>query len=201
MPVPWLRVDFALWGIFLLVWAVAAPFSRKTVRKEPIRARLRYGALGAIAALLLSPALSIPLLDRPALRDAHRAGHLLLVPGSIGALSVCLTALGVSFAIWARFTLGRNWSGTVTVKENHTLVQNGPYALVRHPIYTGIFVGVTGMFLGMGIGPLRLLLGLLPLLLSFRFKMATEERFMTEQFGEAYGAYRRRVKALIPFLW
>jgi protein-S-isoprenylcysteine O-methyltransferase Ste14 len=199
---PWRMINLALWGLFLLVWLGAAPFSRKTVRREPIASRLRYVAFGLVAGLLLNPRLiPIPLLDGPDLPDAVRAGHLLPVTAPMAALSVTLTALGIAFAFWARFTLGKNWSGTVTVKEDHALIQTGPYALVRHPIYTGALVGICGTLLGMGLPPLRAAFGIIPLVVALRVKMATEERFMTETFGEAYPAYRQRVKGLIPFVW
>jgi protein-S-isoprenylcysteine O-methyltransferase Ste14 len=199
---PWRLINVGLWALFVLVWLAAAPFSRKTVRREPIASRLRYLAFGLVAGFLLNPRLfPIPLLDGPDLADAMRTGHLLPVATPLAIFSVALTALGIAFAFWARFTLGRNWSGTVTLKEDHTLVQTGPYALARHPIYTGALVGILGTLLGIGLPPLRVLLGMVPLLVAFRVKMATEERFMTEHFGDAYPAYRQRVKGLIPFVW
>ena len=117
----------------------------------------------------------------------------------LGPLSVVLTAMGIGFAAWARFTLGRNWSGTVTLKEDHELVQRGPYGLTRHPIYSGAVLAAVGTVLA--IGTLRTLLVIPLLVVVLRLKMGVEERFMSEHFGAAYGAYRERVKGLIPFVW
>ncbi|HEY2518283.1 MAG TPA: isoprenylcysteine carboxylmethyltransferase family protein [Polyangiaceae bacterium] len=195
------KITLGLWCIFLLVWLVAAPFSRKTVRREPWSSRLRYLAGGVVSALLLHPAIRIPGLGEPSSQEWLRTGHVPQVGPVIGAVSVGLTALGIAFAIWARFTLGKNWSGTVTVKENHTLVERGPYALVRHPIYTGLLLAFFGTFLSLGTHPVRLVLGVAALTFALRAKMATEERFMLDQFGEAYVDYRRRVRSLIPFVW
>ena len=76
-----------------------------------------------------------------------------------------LTAIGIALAIWARFSLGSNWSGTVTLKENHELIRSGLYGRIRHPIYTGILLGAFGS--GMIDGEVRDLLGFLILLCSF----------------------------------
>jgi protein-S-isoprenylcysteine O-methyltransferase Ste14 len=117
----------------------------------------------------------------------------------VGLLSVAVTALGIGFAVWARFTLGRNWSGTVTVKKDHELVQRGPYAISRHPIYSGAVLAVLGTV--MAFGTVRAALVVPVVVVAFRMKMAVEERFMTEQFGAAYADYRQRVKGLIPLVW
>ena len=109
------------------------------------------------------------------------------------------TITGVAFAIWARVTLGRNWSGMVTVKQDHELIRRGPYALVRHPIYTGIAFAAAGtvIFYGEIIG----LLFMVAMLSVMLHKMIIEERFMTEQFGSAYTDYKNRTKAFVPFAW
>jgi protein-S-isoprenylcysteine O-methyltransferase Ste14 len=197
----WDTVDLALWIVFFVVWVAAAPFSRKTVRKEPIAARMRYAFFGVIAAALINPRLPVPWLDGFDPRTSVRAGLWGDVPPWLGLLSVALTAAGVTFAFWARFTLGRNWSGTVTLKEDHTLVQTGPYALARHPIYTGLVVAFIGTFLGVGVGLPRILLGVAAIVVGLSLKMRTEERFMLEHFGDAYADYRRRVRGLIPFVF
>jgi protein-S-isoprenylcysteine O-methyltransferase Ste14 len=116
-----------------------------------------------------------------------------------GALSVVLTAAGIAFAIWARFTLGRNWSGNVTVKEGHELLRRGPYALARHPIYSGALLAILGTSLA--VGTVRAVLLVVPLVFVLRFKMRNEEELMAGEFGEEYAEYRRRVKGLVPFVW
>jgi protein-S-isoprenylcysteine O-methyltransferase Ste14 len=113
-------------------------------------------------------------------------------------LGLLITAAGIAFAMWARIWIGRNWSGTVTIKEDHELVQSGPYALVRHPIYSGFLLA----FLGTGVieGQVRALVGFLLVLFGWGLKLRLEESFMVEQFGNAYSAYKKRVKALVPFV-
>jgi protein-S-isoprenylcysteine O-methyltransferase len=115
---------------------------------------------------------------------------------SVVGLAVC--AAGMAVLVWARQTLGRNWSQTVSAKEGHELVTSGPYRFVRHPMYTGGFVAclasavVAGgpfVFAALTLGPL------------FLWRVRAEDRLMTEQFPAEYPAYMARTKALIPFVW
>ena len=112
---------------------------------------------------------------------------------------VAMCAVGVAFAIWARRTLGKNWSGNPTIKEGHELVTTGPYRLVRHPIYTGLILVIVGTLIGTG--KVSDLLILAFLCIAGLVKIRIEESLMTRQFPEAYPAYRRRTKALIPFIF
>jgi protein-S-isoprenylcysteine O-methyltransferase Ste14 len=119
--------------------------------------------------------------------------------GAIGWAGFAITVAGVAVAIWARLYIGRNWSGTVTVKQDHELVRNGPYALVRHPIYSGLALAILGTALA--VGEVRCLLAFVLVVFEFKRKSSLEERFMIEQFGAKYVRYRREVKALVPFVW
>jgi protein-S-isoprenylcysteine O-methyltransferase Ste14 len=117
-----------------------------------------------------------------------------------GVIGVAVNVTGVAFAIWARLVLGRNWSGLVmTVKEQHELVQGGPYAIVRHPIYTGLLLAMLGTALT--IGTLATYVGVAAGLVAFLIRVNVEERLMCEQFGAAHDAYRQRTRKLIPFVW
>jgi protein-S-isoprenylcysteine O-methyltransferase Ste14 len=109
-----------------------------------------------------------------------------------------LVVLGLAFAVWARIHLGRNWSGAVTVKDDHELIRTGPYGLVRHPIYSGLLLAVLGT--AIAFGEWRSLLALGFLTIAFLFKLHREERFMSESFPDDYPRYRAEVPALIPFI-
>jgi protein-S-isoprenylcysteine O-methyltransferase Ste14 len=106
---------------------------------------------------------------------------------------------GLGFSIWARRVLGRNWSAIVTVKQEHELIQTGPYRYIRHPIYTGILVGCIGSAIPAsewrGYGACLLVL------LAFTIKLKIEEHWMTEYFGPLYAQYQKRTRMLIPFIW
>ena len=109
-----------------------------------------------------------------------------------------MVAAGLGFAMWARVHLGRNWSGIVTVKEDHALVRTGPYRAVRHPIYTGLLLALIGT--AMAIGQWRGVLAVIFMLIGFLWKIHVEEKRMCENFPE-YGDYRRETAALIPLLY
>lgn len=179
-----------LWLIILAVWLVGALFTKRTVRREPLGYTVVQRGL-AIAAyvLLLDTGNPIGWMHWRFVRQG------LVWPYA----GVAITGLGIGLAIWARLLLGGNWSANVTVKESHELIRNGPYRFVRHPIYTGISLAIAGTALAMG--EVRGLVALAFAVAAWRVKWPVEERFMTEQFGDRYVEYRRRVKALIPGVW
>jgi len=115
-------------------------------------------------------------------------------------LGTVFCASGIAFAIWARVTLGRNWSANPTIKEGHELITRGPYHFVRHPIYTGILLGLLGSLVLEG-GEVRDALMYLFIVIGLRLKSRIEEKFMLQTFPGQYPHYCRRVKAIIPFVW
>ncbi len=115
----------------------------------------------------------------------------------IAGLATCIA--GVGFAIWARTVLGENWSGEVTLKKEHELVQTGPYKIVRHPIYTGFEIGLLGVIIT--IGQLKGMVGLAIVFVNHYFKTRMEEDIMYGQFPTQYPVYVKRVKRLIPFIF
>ncbi len=190
MHLNYYRLALDLWDVLLLVWLIGAFTTKSTARRQSSRSRVVqsiltvYGLYLAIALHVHSGWLNTPLYTPT---DAT------------GTLGLLLTLLGVVFAIWARVTLGANWSGTVTLKQDHTLVRRGPYAIVRHPIYTGFLLGALGV--GIIIGEVRGLVGTAIVFVGFWLKYKMEESFMLENFGEQYAVYQREVKALIPFIF
>jgi protein-S-isoprenylcysteine O-methyltransferase Ste14 len=119
-----------------------------------------------------------------------------LFSGFLGA-GVC--AGGVAFCFWARRTLGGNWSGTVTLKRDHELIQRGPYGLARHPMYTGILTGLLGAALT--VGQVGNFLGVALLTFAMVRKMGLEESYMVRHFGRRYSEYSKKVKRLVPFVY
>lgn len=178
----------ALWGLWLAYWMAAGWRTKPVQRAESAASRLSHLVLLLLGVgLLVSPRFAGPLLTTR------------FLPATAWSfwLGAALVAAGIGFAIWARVQLAGNWSGTVTVKQDHTLTRDGPYRFVRHPIYTGILTGLLGS--AIAAGEWRALLGLALITLSFLRKIAIEEQFMTAQFGEAYARYRAEVPALIPW--
>jgi protein-S-isoprenylcysteine O-methyltransferase Ste14 len=116
-----------------------------------------------------------------------------------GILGVLISITGVSFAIWARRTLGTNWSAKVTLKKEHELVKSGPYSIVRHPIYTGFELATLGPVLI--VGQLKGFIALLIIFCAHVYKIGMEEKLMNQQFPGKYADYSKRVKRLLPFIY
>jgi len=100
------------------------------------------------------------------------------------------------FAIWARSTIGKDWSAEVQIKQGHELIRTGPYRMIRHPIYTGLLVAVAGT--AIATGQVRSILGFLIILFGFIRKAKKEESFLSAEFGAAFAEHRRRTGFFLP---
>lgn len=116
----------------------------------------------------------------------------------VWTMGLALTAVGVGISIWARLSLGSNWSGMVTLKEDHQLVGTGLYRWIRHPIYTGILLAMVGT--AMIAGNLRACLAVVLALATLYFKARREERFLREEFGTRFEEHSRRTGMFLPRL-
>jgi protein-S-isoprenylcysteine O-methyltransferase Ste14 len=183
----WRYLIPAFWAVWIVGWTIAA-IGIKRARWRESRATAIYNRLPVILAIvmLINPRwLPVSLTYR------------LIPPGpELPALGTILVAAGLLFAVWARVHLGRNWSGAVTVKENHTLIRSGPYRFVRHPIYSGILLAFIGTALAIG-APYGFIAMVL-MLLGFGLKLRVEEARMRETFPAEYDDYSRRTARLIP---
>jgi protein-S-isoprenylcysteine O-methyltransferase Ste14 len=182
-------IIIALWGLWIVYWLIAAIGGKPVERREGSWSRLTHHIPLTLGAVLIA----VPNFLGGFLEGFFRPATLILF-----WISVALVAIGLAFAVAARVWLGGNWSGTVTVKAGHELVRSGPYACVRHPIYTGLLLALIGTTLA--VGQWRALLGLALVIVGIVRKLTMEERFMTEEFGAAYVDYRQRVAMLVPFL-
>lgn len=187
VPLQWINV---CWLIFGLYWLVSALNRKATKKRETYVQRLAY---------------TVPLffafwfLFRPEAHDYALLGTR-FVPRGIAWewVGVALTAAGISIAIWARRHLGANWSGIVTLKEGHELIRTGPYRAIRHPIYTGILIGLCGTMIT--IGEVRGLVGLAVAWFSFYIKARREESFLSQEFGPAFIEHQRNTGMFLPRL-
>jgi len=187
----WLRFLFpAMWLAYIAYWRAMAADLKSDERSESASSRLQRFAVMILALVLLGvPGIKLSVLDRR------------FLPASmlwfwIGAF---VTAAGLLFSVWGRRYLGRNWSQAVAIKKDHELITGGPYSLVRHPIYTGLVTGLFGCALAEGEWRGLLAVGLVFIVLLR--KLLLEERWMREQFGEAYKNYARQVRALVPYVF
>lgn len=193
MDLPYGQVIAACWGIFVVVWLIAAFFTKRTVERSSSLWRVFWIA-GLLAILVLAGRTDGGLWQRL----PQGLDFTWVDTPTIGLTADVIAVIGLLFTLWARFALGSNWSGNVTFKENHELVTSGPYALVRHPIYTGMLLMLLGTVIvsGHAFGFALLALGTVMLWL----KSLDEERMMLKHFPDSYPQYRARVRALIPFV-
>jgi len=175
------------WTAWLLYWLIMASSTKRTIERRGffgyrlVALFLILGWLAAGRIVHVSP--------------QSRLWHTTL---ALGIVSDCIVVAGAAFTVWARIALGRNWSAEVTFKQDHELIEFGPYALVRHPIYTGLLVMALGTAISYGrtIG-FALFFSLCG---AVWWKARQEERIMSTHFPDAYADYRMRVRAIIPFV-
>jgi protein-S-isoprenylcysteine O-methyltransferase Ste14 len=179
-------IILVIWYAMGALWLVMAFNTKRTIKRRGIDFRV----------LLLVFFAFFIVRNRFDVNKIHE--HLWAPTATLGWLGVALMIIGASFAVWARFTIGTNWSGDVTLKEDHELIQRGPYALARHPIYTALFTMLLGSALAFGQYETAVIF--VVAVIIFSIKMRAEERLMTEAFPDQYPEYRRRVKAVIPFI-
>jgi len=177
----------ALWVAWLLYWTAAAIGAKPTRRQESVASRLSH-IVPLAAGIGLLATLHVPV--------AWLTARFLPPTAGWFWLGFCLVLIGLACTIAARIWLGRNWSGTVTLKQDHELVRAGPYRWVRHPIYSGLLLAVLGS--AIALGEWRGVLALALATVAFVRKIAIEERFLIEEFGDAFRHYRRQVPSLVP---
>jgi len=178
------------WIIFLLYWLVSALKTKRSASTESDASR--YGVMILLLAgyfLLFRSEIGIGWLGQ---RFVPTTAALMRV----GAAAVWV---GLAVAVWARYHLGQYWSSRVTIKEDHQLIRTGPYARLRHPIYTGLSLMAAGTALA--IDRWQCLLGGGLIVLAFCLKARKEEAMLAGQFGEAFRDHRRRTGFLLPRVW
>jgi protein-S-isoprenylcysteine O-methyltransferase Ste14 len=180
------------WIVWYSTWLAGVVWSGRTKVQMKSDVSSGYRMLASVGAVMLfwpsgvGAAVFRPLVDPLWLAPAW-------VEWSLYALLLCAFA----FCWWARLHLGRLWSGFVTLKEDHHIVDTGPYGLVRHPIYTGVIAA--GLITALVRASPGAMLGCVLLGFGFAMVARTEERFLKAQLGaEAYDAYSRRVPMLLP---
>src|SRR5579871_946821 len=185
-------VAFWSWLVLFLVWLPGYFTSKRSIDK-PNRSRQLVINLCLIAGFFL-------VFSYRALAKTPFFG-MQIIPHTVswGIAGMVLDTFSIMFAIWARITIGRNWSGTVTLQKGHELVQSGPYAFVRHPIYGGMLLAMLGTALTIGL--LASFLGILLAATGFLARVQQEDELMAREFTELHSAYKQKTKKLIPFVW
>ena len=175
------------WRLIGLFWLAGMLFTKPTLRSGSLGNRVAQILVAILGGVVIAGFIPLgPWMDARMLPRTQ----------SLEFTGFYLTVAGCLFAAWARLTLGANWSGRATVKTGHELIVSGPYALARHPIYTGLLLALAGTILALD--RWRGILGFFIIAFSLAIKMRQEERLMEQTFPNDYPVYRRRVKALIP---
>ena len=175
------------WIAWVVYWVLMAFTTKRTVERR-----------GFIGYRLVAGILIVGLVAAGRLLHVSSQSRLWQTTLALGVVTDCIVVAGAAFTVWARITLGRNWSAEVTFKQDHELIEFGPYALARHPIYTGLIVMALGTAINYGraIG-FALVIALCG---GLWWKARQEERIMSRHFPDAYAEYKTRVRAIIPFV-
>ena len=178
-----------IWIGWVVSWIAASLWSGRTEKRAATRETWIYRIVIFAGAILIAPWTAQVLGERP----AWQVGYY----GAYAFIGVMLTGLALTW--WARIHLGGLWSSAITRKEKHRLVETGPYAFVRHPIYTGLIIALLATT-AIEATPMALL-GAVLIAIGLWVKARAEERFLLAELGpDAYEFYRRRVPMLIPFV-
>lgn len=176
------------WVFFWFFWLISAFFAKRSVRRAP------WWKGAGLRLLILIAAIAV-FHDSKTRLAFWRA--LYSVTPRAEPLGAAMCVCGILFAVWARVNIGRNWGQPMSLKEQPELVATGPYAYVRHPIYSGILLALLGTALvGSGVCFLLFIFFFIYLIYSAK----TEERLLLQQFPDSYPEYMKRTKMLIPFV-
>jgi protein-S-isoprenylcysteine O-methyltransferase Ste14 len=183
-PSVFIWLIYALWLILIVYLTVSGVSAKKDTEAHLSQS---FGLMFAIIAAFLLPRLSI----------FHFLNFAPVNP-VVSSIGVVLCAAGMAFQVWARQHLGKNRSQTVSAKEGHELVTSGPYRFVRHPMYAGGFIACIGSAIVVGGAWIFLLVFVGAI---FLWRVGAEDKLMEQQFPNEYPEYKKRTKALIPFIW
>jgi protein-S-isoprenylcysteine O-methyltransferase Ste14 len=187
------------WAAFLFVWVALAFNIKRDTRGSYSGWWKKYWLMRAVAAIAIFAFLRITTNTTHYTSSKSLFDYGIFNPSLLlGWIAAVLTLLGLGIAIWARLHIGRNWSPRPAIKEHHELVTTGPYAYVRHPIYTGVILMVFGTALTGSIFGIVMFIAGAALFIS---RISIEEKIMLDLFPQKYPEYQTRTKKLIPFVW
>jgi protein-S-isoprenylcysteine O-methyltransferase Ste14 len=181
------QIELIPWYAILVYFVVASARVKQDRTEEALTSRAVHIGLGILGSLFLFTS---------RFQSGILGQHFVPESRWLQAYGTLLTFAGAAITIWARYALGEYWSSRITVKEDHQLIRSGPYALVRHPIYTGILVAAAGRALF--VGEWCAVVGFCFFLATFVYKARKEEAWMNAEFGDRYQSYRQQTGFLIP---
>jgi protein-S-isoprenylcysteine O-methyltransferase Ste14 len=184
------KICIYLWALVAVIYLVLLLLNtKKTGIREKSETRFIY---------LLCLVLGMALIFYKDFPYGHFADPVCKNTRLLNWTGIAMAAIGISFSLWARFVIGSNWSGVVMVKKNHELIQSGPYAIVRHPTYSGFILALLGTVIVLN--EWRGLIGFIILVVSFLWKIEKEEKMLSNRFSN-YAGYRQKTKKIVPFIY
>ena len=176
------------WFILIVVWLITAVGAKKSKENPKGKAGRWISLLLVVCFLICIRVKEVSVLNER---------HLFFPNYFVQVLSVFFCISGISFSIWARLHMGKNWGMPMAIKEHTALITSGPYRLVRHPIYAGLCLAMIGSML---IGSFLMAIWCSLLILFFLYSALKEEKTLSAQFPNEYPKYKKRTKMLIPFV-
>jgi protein-S-isoprenylcysteine O-methyltransferase Ste14 len=181
------RLAERAWTVWAVWWLAMAFFSKSTKRRESPSQRIEH---------VVPVVLGFLFIFRPEFGGTSLARRIIPDHNVLMLLGVIVTIFGLLFAVWARLTLGSNWSGTVTIKNDHQLIRRGPYRWIRHPIYTGMLTALLATAIAQGL--VSGLIGFAFVFLALYRKAKREESFLSQEFGEGFDEHRQHTGMFLP---
>jgi protein-S-isoprenylcysteine O-methyltransferase Ste14 len=176
-----------IWMVLCSYWILSA------LRTKPVKSRESFGRR---LCYVFPLAFGVTLLFNSRAHDSWLGMRFAPDTTAVAVTGVMLTAAGAALAMWSRLVLGENWSAVVSVRKDHELIRMGPYRTMRHPIYTGMLLGLLGTALV--VGEVRALLALVIVWLGFYFKARKEEAFLSREFGAGFEAHAKHTGMFLP---
>lgn len=178
------------WIVFGLYWLIAARrIKAARTRESPVYRVFRLLLLFITFTLLFANWTAVGLLGR----------HFLPQKQSLAWIAFVLALSGLAIATWARVSLGQYWSDKIVLKVDHQLVRSGPYARIRHPIYSGVLLGVAGTALLLD--EWRGVVAFLLLLTNYIVKARREDNILAEAFPRDFTDHKNSAGFLLPRLY
>jgi protein-S-isoprenylcysteine O-methyltransferase Ste14 len=183
-----LHILGAIWTVFGVYWLLAGTRGKQEQTSEsPIYRALRLAILVVVFTLLFA---------KWTARVGPLGSSFLIHRPVLGYIGFVLALAGIALAMWARIHLGQFWSDKVVLKVDHQLIRTGPYAHLRHPIYSGVLLGVAATALVLG--EWRGVVAFLILLINYWIKARREDRMLADRFRESFAEHAKHAGFLLP---
>jgi protein-S-isoprenylcysteine O-methyltransferase Ste14 len=181
--------------IFLAIAAASLWLSQPAFSTQDTKSHQASDRSSVLVILIMSSLSVASAVTEWGYTDAHKSSSILMT--SVGAT---LLLIGITIRIWAIQTLGRHFTATATLVNDHKLITDGPYRFVRHPSYLGAFMAIIGcpVFLN---APIAIVVAIIAMSIAYYIRITVEEAMLGSYFGAVYSEYKKTTKRLIPYIW